>query len=182
MLRKEKDHRRFTIPLTIRDNKFRVKDIWDLGSCINVMPLNIFEKLGMGSYKPTSMVLQLANHSFTHEKGIVEDVIVKLNKFMFMVGFVIIFMEVDMDVPPLLRRLLLRIRRALIDVAKSELTLRVNGEHFSVVEALKFPYDFDECKIVRDVLKEELISKVISLRSSDPLERSLVNDWDSDEE
>lgn len=99
------------------------------------------------------MVIQLANFSFTHEKIIVEDVIVKENKFMFTADLV----TMDMDVPLLLGRSFLRTGRLLIDVAKDELTIRVNKEeaHFSVVEALKFPYGFDECKSVREVLKEE---------------------------
>lgn len=48
MLIKEKDPERFTIPLTMRD-KFKGRDVCDLGASINMMSLTIFKKLGITS-------------------------------------------------------------------------------------------------------------------------------------
>lgn len=84
MSRKEKDRGRFTI-LPFIGNSFKGRVFCDLKASINLKPSTIFEKLGVESCKPTPMVLKLTDLSFTHVKGIFEDVIVKVNKFMFMV-------------------------------------------------------------------------------------------------
>ncbi|RVW94478.1 Pro-Pol polyprotein [Vitis vinifera] len=51
---KLKDPRNFTIHCTIGDFDFD-KDLCDLGTSVNLMPLSIFWKLGLGEVKPTTM-------------------------------------------------------------------------------------------------------------------------------
>ncbi|XP_075084744.1 uncharacterized protein LOC142168000 [Nicotiana tabacum] len=53
------DPRSFTIPCTIGNYAF-VKALCDLGASINLMPLAIYKRLGIGRARPTSMLLQLA--------------------------------------------------------------------------------------------------------------------------
>ena len=48
------------------------------------MPLSIMQKLGLEEPKPTNVSLQLADRSITYPKGIVEDVLVKVDKFIFL--------------------------------------------------------------------------------------------------
>jgi len=48
------------------------------------------------------MTLQLANRSMKYPYGVAEDVIVKVEKFMFLVDFVVIDIEEDIEVPPTL--------------------------------------------------------------------------------
>ncbi|KAL5566422.1 hypothetical protein UlMin_029586 [Ulmus minor] len=74
---KLKDSGSFTIPCTIGDFEFD-KVLCDLGASINLMPLSIFRKLGLGEVKPTTVTLQLADRSIKHPRGIIEDVLVKL--------------------------------------------------------------------------------------------------------
>ncbi|XP_016455868.1 uncharacterized protein LOC107779878 [Nicotiana tabacum] len=52
----------FTIPYTIGSYAF-AKALWDLGANITLMPLAIYTKLGIGSARPTSMLLQLADRT-----------------------------------------------------------------------------------------------------------------------
>ncbi|KAL5545217.1 hypothetical protein UlMin_009001 [Ulmus minor] len=59
---KLKDPGSFTIPCTIGDFNFD-KFLCDLGASINLMPLSIFRKLGLGEVKPTTVSLQLADNS-----------------------------------------------------------------------------------------------------------------------
>lgn len=82
----------------------------------------------MDGYKPTYMMLQLAELSVTQAKGIIKNVIVKVDKFIFSVDFLIIDMVVDVDVPLLLGIHVLKTGRALINVKRGELTLRINSE------------------------------------------------------
>ncbi|XP_022868533.1 uncharacterized protein LOC111388104 [Olea europaea var. sylvestris] len=62
---KRKDPGSFTIPCTIGSSSFE-KALCDLGASINLMPLSVFKKLGLGEVKPTTVTLQLADRSLTY--------------------------------------------------------------------------------------------------------------------
>ncbi|KAL5549738.1 hypothetical protein UlMin_004969 [Ulmus minor] len=137
---KLKDPGSFTIPCTIGDFEFD-KVLCDLGASINLMPLSIFRKLGLGEVKPTTVTLQLADRSIKHPRGIIEDVLVKVDKFIFPADFIVLDMEEDREVPLILGRPFLATGRTLIDVHQGKLILRVQDEQvtFNVFEAMKFP-------------------------------------------
>ncbi|XP_038904260.1 uncharacterized protein LOC120090613 [Benincasa hispida] len=97
----------------------------DLGANINLMPLSIFKKLGIGEAQPTSVMLQLVDRTITYPKGKIKDVLVKVEKFIFLVDFIILDYEADMDVPIILECPLLATGKVLIDVHKEELTMRM---------------------------------------------------------
>ena len=80
------------------------------------MPLSILQKLGLDEPKPTNVSLQLVDRSITYPRGILEDVLVKVNKFIFPVNFIILDMEEDHEVPLILGRPFLATGRVLIDV------------------------------------------------------------------
>ncbi|XP_017984308.1 PREDICTED: uncharacterized protein LOC108663603 [Theobroma cacao] len=124
---KLKDPSSFTI-LCIIGNLFFAKALSDLGVSINLMPWSIFEKLSLGEYKPTSVTLQLADRSYVYLRGIIEDVLVKVDKFIFPIDFIILDMEEDRQIPIILGRPFLATARALIDVEKGELTLRIQDQ------------------------------------------------------
>ena len=67
-------------------------------------------------------------------EGVLEDVLVKIGKFIFPMDFVVMNMEEDNQVPMLLGRPFLATIAALIDAKKGELTLRVGNEavHFNL--------------------------------------------------
>ena len=71
------------------------------------MPLSIFRKLGLGEADPTIITLQLADRSLTHPRGIIEDVLVKVEKFIFPVDFIVLNMEDGKEVPIVLGKLLI---------------------------------------------------------------------------
>ncbi|XP_057793136.1 uncharacterized protein LOC131009744 [Salvia miltiorrhiza] len=103
------------------------KALCDLGASINLMPLSIFKRLAIGVLKPTSMMLQMADRSVTYPRRIVEDVLVKDGN----------------KIPLILGRSFLATGRALIDVEKRELTLRVKDESqkFSVYRPCRIHED-----------------------------------------
>ena len=172
---KLKDPGSFTIPCVIGDIYFN-KALCDLGASINLMPLSIFRKLGVGEVKPTMMSLQLADRSIKHPRGIIEDVLVKLDKLIFPVDFVVLDMEEDREVPLILGRPFLATRRALIDVQEGKLELRVQDEKvtFNVFDATKFPLEADSCLRV-DVIEEVVTSSFGAISTTTPLEAYLVN-------
>ncbi|XP_050238275.1 uncharacterized protein LOC126687762 [Mercurialis annua] len=113
----------FSIPCTI-GNMSSINCLCDLGASINLMPLTLFRTLcGDQTVKSTSMVLQQADHSLKRPFGIVEDVLVKVDKFIFPVDFVILDYAVDKECPMILGRPFMNTGRALIDVHGGKLTL-----------------------------------------------------------
>ncbi|XP_022880738.1 uncharacterized protein LOC111398009 [Olea europaea var. sylvestris] len=70
----------------------------------------------LGEAKATTVTLQLADRSLTHPREIIEDVLVKVEKFIFPTDFLILDMEEDKDVSLILGRPFLATGRALIDV------------------------------------------------------------------
>ncbi|KAK8622161.1 hypothetical protein V6N13_097786 [Hibiscus sabdariffa] len=78
------------------------------------MPKTVFKKLGIGIERPTTIILQLADRSHVRPEGKVEDVIVKVGKFVFPIDFLILDCEVD-DKAPII----------LIDCEKGDFTMRV---------------------------------------------------------
>ena len=55
-----------------------------------MMPYSVFEKLGMGKVKPIHVALQLADRSVKYLRGVLKDVLVKVENFYFPIDFVIL--------------------------------------------------------------------------------------------
>ncbi|XP_050919224.1 uncharacterized protein LOC127136741 [Lathyrus oleraceus] len=92
-----------TIPCTIGYRTFK-KTLIDLGASVSLMHLSVYRKLGICVVQDTRMTLQFADHSVKIPYGIVEDVLVKIDKFMFSVDFVILEMPEDGKIPLILGR------------------------------------------------------------------------------
>ncbi|XP_073014533.1 uncharacterized protein [Primulina eburnea] len=116
---KLKDPGSFTILCVIGGSRIN-KALCDLGASINLMPFSIYRTLELGEVKPSSITLQLADRSLTYPRGIVEDVLVKVDKFIFPADFVILDMEEDQDTPLIFGRPFLATGKALIDVHKDD--------------------------------------------------------------
>ena len=97
------------------------------------MPYSVMQKLGLNEHKPTNVSLQLADRSITYPKGILEDILVKVDKFIFLVDFIVLDMEEDLEVPLILGRPFLATGRALIDVQQGNLILRINMNMLSLI-------------------------------------------------
>ena len=69
------------------------KVLLDLGANVNPLPYSVYKQLGLGGLKPTTITLSLANRSVKIPKGIVEDVLVKVDKFYYLIDFVVLDIE-----------------------------------------------------------------------------------------
>ena len=109
-------------------------------------------KLQIGETMSTSVSLQLADRTLVFPRGIVEDVLVKVDKFIFPGDFIVLDMEEDTDVPIILGRPFLATGWTIIDVQKWELTMRVQDQEvtFNIFKAMNFPDDEkkEECFIL----------------------------------
>ncbi|XP_062118425.1 uncharacterized protein LOC133832051 [Humulus lupulus] len=136
---KLKDSSSFTIPCTIGNVVFE-KALCDLRASVNLMPLSIYRKLKLGEVCPTTVSLQMVDRSVKHPRGIIEDVLVKVDKFIFPMNFIILHMEEDENIPIIIGRPFLATGRALINVQKGELKFRVQQEvTFNVFAASEIP-------------------------------------------
>ena len=111
---KLKDPGSFNIPCFIGNAIFE-RALCDIGASINLMPLSIFRKLDLGEARPTTMTLQLVDRSLKHPRCIIENVLVKVDKFIFPMDFIVLDMEEYKEIPTILRRSFLETGRALID-------------------------------------------------------------------
>nr|XP_009764313.1 PREDICTED: uncharacterized protein LOC104216053 [Nicotiana sylvestris] len=113
-VQKKEDPGAFTMPCTIGERDF-AKALCDNGASINLMPLAIYKQDGLGMLRPTSMRLQMVDRSIKRSVRIVDDVIVKVEKFHFPADFVILDCAVDKEIPIILGRTFLATGRALMD-------------------------------------------------------------------
>ena len=89
---KYKDPRSPTISVNIGGTSID-KALLDLGASVNLLPYSVYKQLGLGEIKPTNITLSLADRSVKIPKGIVEDVLVKVDKFYYPVDFVVLDTE-----------------------------------------------------------------------------------------
>ncbi|XP_073139081.1 uncharacterized protein [Henckelia pumila] len=100
---KLQDPESFSIPCAIGSMPFD-KALCDLGASINLMSYSLAKKLGIGVMEPTTMSLKLADRSIKHPKGIVENVLLKFDEFIFPMDFVVLEMDDDRETPLILGR------------------------------------------------------------------------------
>ena len=78
------------------------KALCDSRASINLMPLFVAKRLSLGELTLTAITLQMADKTLAHPEGILEDVLIKVGKFVFPVDFVVFNMEEDKQVSLLL--------------------------------------------------------------------------------
>ncbi|RVW88084.1 hypothetical protein CK203_044387 [Vitis vinifera] len=66
------------------------KALLDLGASVNLLPYSVYKELGLGELKPTSITLSLADRSVKIPRGVIEDVLVQVDKFYYPVDFVVL--------------------------------------------------------------------------------------------
>ncbi|KAK2363961.1 hypothetical protein QL285_088886 [Trifolium repens] len=182
---KEKDPGRVTLPVTI-GNVNVGKALIDLGSSINLIPLSVVERIGGLDITRTRMTLQLADKSITHPSGIAEDVLVKVDKFMFPIDFVVMDIKEDDDVPLILGRGFMKTARMMIDIDDGIMKVRVQDEEvsFNLWEAMKHPKEKDSC-FKLDAREEAILDARKQAHSPSSLEQALTDafeELDSDKE
>ena len=156
------------------------KALLDLGASVNLLPYSVYKQLGLGELKPINITLSLADRSVKIHKGIVEDVLVKVDKFYYPVDFVVLDTEPITSgpnhVPIILGRPFLAIANAIINCRNGlmqltfgNMTLELNIFHLSnkhkLVEDDKKGAD-EVCSVGQNTgkpkapkLKEELVNQ-----------------------
>nr|GEY52788.1 reverse transcriptase domain-containing protein [Tanacetum cinerariifolium] len=121
------DPGKFLIPCDFPE-KAECLALADLGASINLISLSVWNKLSLPDLSPMCMTVELTDHSISRPVGVAEDVYVKVGTFHYPADFIVANFDADPRVHLILERSFLKTGRALIDVFKGELTLRVGKE------------------------------------------------------
>ncbi|KAK4707053.1 hypothetical protein R3W88_033392 [Solanum pinnatisectum] len=87
----------------------------------------------------TTMRLLMADRSIKHPVGILHDILVKVDRFIFPADFMILDCKIDAEIPIILGRPFLATGRALVDVESEKLKFRVNNDEVT----------FNNCKSMK---------------------------------
>ncbi|GJW82745.1 hypothetical protein Tco_0155890 [Tanacetum coccineum] len=124
---KEQDPGSFILLCSIGKLDFN-KALADLGASISVMPLSMYKHLGIRKLKPSNMVVDMSDNTKCTPKGIVENLLIKIDKFIFLLDFVILDMVEDLRMPIILGRPLLATAHAKVDIFRKSISLEVGSE------------------------------------------------------
>jgi hypothetical protein len=166
------------------------KALLDLGAGVNLLPYSVYQQLGLGELKPTTVILQLADRSIKKPRGIIEDVIIKVDKFFFPVDFIVLDTEPvphpERLIPVILGRPFLATANACINcwTGVMEISFGNMKVRLNIFNAFQHVPDQNECFFV-DHIEEYVEDSLPSLLADDPLEACLAHfgfeDFDTDQ-
>ncbi|XP_058223079.1 uncharacterized protein LOC131332796 [Rhododendron vialii] len=151
----------------------------DLGASVNLIPYSVYEQLGLGELKPTSVTLQLADRSIKVPRGVVEDILVKVNDFYFSADFIVLDTEPVQTLkqtPVILGRPFLATANANIHVRSGEMEVTFGNMtlKFNVYKAAK-PSPVEEDCFAVDVVENLVEEALPSILTDDPLATCLAH-------
>ncbi|XP_058216772.1 uncharacterized protein LOC131327643 [Rhododendron vialii] len=151
----------------------------DLGASINLLPYSVYQELGLGEMKPTHVTLQLADRSVRVPRGVVKDVLVQVDQFIYPVDFVILDTNSTNSsaafTPVILERFFLattdaviNCRNGLLNMTFGDMKMEVNV--FNVGSQMGDDENVNKVSLI-DTLVEEHLDELLY---SDPLEVALM--------
>ncbi|GJV34234.1 reverse transcriptase domain-containing protein [Tanacetum coccineum] len=123
---KELNPGNFTLPCTIGSLNFYA--MADLGAIVNVIPKSIFEHLELAQLKKTDMLIEMVDMKKRSHVRIVKNVLIKIDKFLFLSDFVVMDMLNTRNKTMILGRPFLATIHAEIDVFNKEISLGIGGD------------------------------------------------------
>ncbi|CAM8999578.1 unnamed protein product [Rhodiola kirilowii] len=162
---KLQDSGSFSIPCDIGGFPIR-RALCDLGASVSIMPYSLYSKLNLGDLCPSNVTIHLADRSCRLSRGILKDVPVKVKNLFFPADFIVLDISEDVDIPIILGRPFLYTAKAVIDMDRCSLALRVGSERivFNFPDMSKSPSLFTDC----DILDSAAIDDPISLTYIEP--------------
>jgi hypothetical protein len=156
-----------TISCFIGEHKIE-KALLDLGVSVNLLPHSIFQSINLGELKPTSVTLLLADRFVKVPRGIVEDVLIQVNKFIYLMNFIVLDtqpIEACNSFPVILGCLFLATSNALINcrnglmkLSFGNMTLKMNI--FNICKQLGDDNDPQEVDVIEELVYDQFESTV----------------------
>ena len=165
------------------------KALLDLGASVNLLPFSMYKQLGLGELKPTAITLSLADRSIKIPKGIVEDVLIQVDKFYYPLDFVVLDTELVAvganHVPIILGRpflatsnAIINFRNGVMQLTFGNMTLELNIFHLSKKHMHQQEDDSEEVCTIEAILKEQANELLVQ----DVLTRELVDSNEDQQE
>nr|GEV31065.1 hypothetical protein [Tanacetum cinerariifolium] len=162
---KEQDPGSFILPYSIRRLNFN-NALADLGASIGIMTLYMYKHLGIGKLEPINMMIEMGDNTKCTPKGLVENLLVKIDKLIFPVNFVILDIVEDIMMPIILGRPLLETAHAKVDIFRKSISLEVGNE--KVIFKIRSSFD------------PTIFKSVHTIKSITCLENDELNKMDND--
>ncbi|KAM7528606.1 hypothetical protein LguiB_032016 [Lonicera macranthoides] len=179
-----------TISCKIGDNHIE-RALVDLGASVNLLPYSVYVQLHLGELKPTPMTIQLADRSVKIPRGVIEDVLIKVDTFYFPVDFVVLDTEpvqnIKGQIPVILGRPFLATSNALINCRNGVMKISFGNliAELNVFDISKTSIDTDDDDVGQVQLINSLVEEsFLQMCKEDPLEACLSHfgcDFDIDE-
>jgi hypothetical protein len=181
-----------TISCFIGEHKIE-RALFDLGASVNLLPYSVFQSLNIGELKPTFVALLLAERSVKVSRGIDEDVLVQVDKFIYPMNFIILDtqpVEACNSFPIILGRpflvtsnALINYRNGLMKLSFENMTLKMNI--FNIYKQPGDDNDLQEVDFIEKLVYDQFqtISSETEIDESDDVqmvyfqEESKANSW-----
>ncbi|XP_024044701.1 uncharacterized protein LOC107174952 [Citrus sinensis] len=156
------------------------KALLDLGASVNLLSYSVYMQLGLGELKSTPIILQLADRSMKIPRGIIEDVLIQIDKFYYSVDFIVIDTQHVHDpkkhTPVILGRPFLATADALINCRNGNMQLSFGNMimELNIFNVTKQPQEEDEF-VEANMIEELVEDSFISNHTDDPLEACLTH-------
>lgn len=162
----------------------------DLGASVNLLPYSVYLQLDLGELKSTPITLQLADRSVKIPRGVIEDVLIKVDTFYFPVDFVVLdthpVPNSHGQIPVILGRPFLATSNALINCRNGVMKISFGNltAELNVFDITKAPLDQEENVSEVNLIERLVEGTFLHTQSKDPLEACLAYfgcDFDVDE-
>ena len=130
---------------------------------MNLLPYSVFQNLNLGELKPTSVTLLLVDRSIKVHRGMIEDVLVQVDKFIYLVDFIVLDtqpVEVCNSIPMILGRpflatsnALINCRNGLMKLSFENMTLEMNI--FNICKQLGDDNDLQEVDLIEELVYDQ---------------------------
>ena len=142
------------------------KALLDLGASVNLLPYSMYKQLELVELRPTSITLSLAHRSIKIPNGTVEDVHILVEKFYYLVDFVVLDTEPAAAganyVPIILGRpflatsnVIINCRNGVMQLTFGNMTLELNIFHLSKKHMQLVEDGPEEVCIIDTILEEQ---------------------------
>jgi hypothetical protein len=156
-----------TISCFIGEHKIE-KALLDLRASVNLLPYSVYQSLNLGELKPTFITLLPADRSIKVPRGIVKDVLVQVDKFIYLVDFIVLDtqpIEACNSFPVILGCLffatsnaLINCRNGLVKLSFRNLTLEMNI--FNICKQPGNDNDSQEVDVIEELVYDQFESTV----------------------
>ncbi|KAL9342104.1 hypothetical protein Peur_065429 [Populus x canadensis] len=170
-----------TISCFIEEHKIE-RALLDLGASVNLLPYSVFQSLNLGELKPTSVTLLLADRSVKVPRGIVEDVLVQVDKFIYPVDFIVLDtqpVEACNSFPVILGRpflatsnALINCRNGLMKLSFGNMTLEMNI--FNICKQPGDDNDLQEVDIIEELVHDQLESTLSKIEFDESADLQMI--------